>query len=236
MINNFSNLFKIKQADRNKFCSYIIESSAPHGDFYFLVMLSALIVALGLLANNIILVIGGMVVAPILSPILALALGIIINEPKVIMRSLKIFLTTFILVFILTGVVGMFASASIKDIELVRIMKPSLFNFFVSLVAGLAASYTWAKPSLDETLPGIAITVTLIPPLAAVGLAFSGGEFLLAGDAFKTFLLNTLGIAASSLIAFSLMDFYKAKKKLVEEVKEEEKEIKQEKKQSKNKK
>lgn len=229
---NFTNIFKIKQSDRNKLCTHIIESSAPHGDFYFLVMLSALIVALGLLANNIILVIGGMVVAPILSPILALALGIIINEPKVILRSLRIFFTTFIFVFILTGVVGLFASTSTKGIELVQIMKPSLFNFFVALVAGLAASYTWAKPHLDETLPGIAITVTLIPPLSVVGLAFASGEFWLAGDALKTFLLNTLGIVASSLITFSLMDFYKAKRKLVEEVKEEEKEIK---KQTKNK-
>src|SRR6056297_562614 len=230
------NIFKIKQTDRNKFCSYIIESSAPRGDFYFLICLSALIVALGLMADNIILVIGGMVVAPILSPILALALGVVINDGKVILRSLKIFATSFGLVLALTFVAGVFFSGTMGEISLIKIMEPSLFNFFVSLVAGLAASYTWAKPSLDETLPGIAITVTLIPPLAAVGLAFSGGEFLLAGDAFKTFLLNTLGIAASSLIAFSLMDFYKAKKKLVEEVKEEEKEIKQEKKQSKNKK
>lgn len=233
---DISDLFKIKQADRHKFCTRIIEASAPHGDFYFLTMLASLIVALGLLANNVILIIGGMVVAPILSPILALALGLVINEPKVILRSLKILFFTFIFVFILTGIVGIFASTSIKELELVRIMKPSMFNFFVSLVAGLAASYTWAKPKLDETLPGIAITVTLIPPLAAVGLAFAGGEIWLAGDAFKTFLLNTLGIATASLVTFSLMDFYKAKKKLVEEVKEEEKEIQQEKKQSKNKK
>ncbi len=227
---DFSDLFSIKQGDRNKFCSKIIETSAPHGDFYFLVMLSSLVVALGLLANNIILVIGGMVIAPILSPILALALGLVINEPKVILRSLKIFFFTFIFVFTLTGVVGIFASTSIKDLELIQIMKPSMFNFFVSLVAGLAASYTWAKPRLDETLPGIAITVTLIPPLSAVGLAFSSGEFWLAGEAFKTFLLNTMGIVSASLVTFSLMDFYKAKKKLVEEVKEEEKIIEKNKK------
>ncbi len=227
---DFSDFFKLKQADRHKFCSRIIESSSAHGDFYFLVLLSSLIVSLGLLADNVILVIGGMVVAPILSPILALALGLVINEPKVVIRSMKIFLITFILVFTLTGVVGLFSEAQMGEIALIQIMKPTIFNFFVSLVAGIAASYTWARPRLDETLPGIAITVTLVPPLAAVGLAFSGGEFLLAGDALKTFLLNTLGIVSASLIVFSLMDFYKAKRKVVEEVKEEEKIIKQNKK------
>ncbi len=224
------NIFKIKQTDRNKFCSYIIESSAPRGDFYFLICLSALIVALGLMADNVILVIGGMVVAPILSPILALALGVVINDAKVIIRSLRIFFTAFAMVFGLTLVTGVFFSGNIGEVGLVQIMEPSLFNFFVSLVAGLAASYTWAKPNLDETLPGIAITVTLIPPLVAVGLAVSHLEWVISLNALKTFLLNVLGITASSLIIFSFMDFYKAKKKLVEEVKEEEKEIKQEKK------
>ena len=230
------NIFKIKQTDRNKFCAYIIESSAPRGDFYFLVCLSALIVALGLMADNVILVIGGMVVAPILSPILALALGVVINDGKVMLRSLRIFFTAFALVFILTLIAGVFFSGRVGEVSLVQIMEPSLFNFFVSLVAGLAASYTWAKPNLDETLPGIAITVTLIPPLVAVGLAVSHLEWVVSLNALKTFLLNVLGITASSLIIFSLMDFYKAKKKLVEEVKEEEKEIKQEKKKNNNKK
>ncbi|MCD4694049.1 DUF389 domain-containing protein [bacterium] len=225
-----NNILKIKQADRNKFCTYIVESSAPRGDFYFLVGLSSLIVALGLMANNIILVIGGMVVAPILSPILALALGVVINDAKVIIRSLKIFSVSFILVFILTIIVGLFSSGNIKEMELIKMMQPSLFNFFVSLVAGLAASYTWAKPNLDSTLPGIAITVTLIPPMTAVGLAVSHMEWAMSGDALKTFLLNILGITASSLIIFSLMDFYKAKSKLVEEIKLEEKELKLEKK------
>jgi len=228
------NILKLKQIDRNKFCAYIVESSAPRGDFYFLVGLSSLIVALGLIADNIILVIGGMVVAPILSPILALALGIVINDAKVIMRSIKIFSISFIFVFILTLVVGLFSSGNISEIGLIKIMEPSLFNFFVSLVAGIAASYTWAKPNLDETLPGIAITVTLIPPLTAVGLAVSHMEWALSINAFKTFLLNMLGITASSLIIFSLMDFYKSKKILVKEIKEEEKTIKEERKKNSN--
>jgi uncharacterized hydrophobic protein (TIGR00271 family) len=175
-----------------------------------------------------------MVVAPILSPILALALGIVINDAKVIMRSIKIFSISFIVVFILTLVVGLFSSGNISEIGLIKIMEPSLFNFFVSLVAGITASYTWAKPNLDETLPGIAITVTLIPPLTAVGLAVSHMEWALSVNALKTFLLNMLGITASSLIIFSLMDFYKSKKVLVKEIKEEEKTIKEEKKKNNN--
>lgn len=215
----------VSQADRHKFCSYIIEASAPKTDFYFLVVLSTLIVALGLLADNVILVIGGMLVTPILSPILAIALGIIINEKKVIARSARIFLTAFALAILAAFLVGLFSSADLNEIRLIKIMTPSLFTFFIALIAGIAASYSWAKPGLSETLPGIAITVTLIPPLTAIGLTMADGEWLLLSDVLRTFLLNIAGIIFASIIIFSLMDFYKAKNKIVEEVKEEEKEI-----------
>ncbi len=222
-------LCKVSQADRHKFCSYIIEASAPKADFYFLVILSTLIVAMGLLVDNVILVIGGMLVTPILSPILAISLGIVINESKVIWRSVRIFLTAFGFAFLVAFLLGIFSSASLSEIKLITIMQPTLFTFFIAVVAGIAASYTWAKPELNSTLPGIAITVTLIPPLTAIGLAVADGEWIIFSDIFKTLLLNMFGIIVSSLIIFSLMDFYKAKKKIVEEVKEEEKEIKKEK-------
>lgn len=221
------NIFKLKQTERNKFCSYIIESSTPNGDFYFLVILSALVVALGIMANNIILIMGGMLITPILSPIMGIALGIIIKEASVILRSAKIFLIAFGLALAITFLAGLFSSTDLSKINIISIMEPSVFNFFIALVAGLAASYTWAKPNLSDTLPGIAITVTLIPPLAAIGLALSHQEWLIFSNSLKTFLLNTLGIIVSSLIIFSLMEFYKSKRKLVEEIKEEEKELKQ---------
>jgi uncharacterized hydrophobic protein (TIGR00271 family) len=222
------NIFKVSQGDRHKFCSDIIDSSSPRADFYFLVILSTLIVALGLLANNVILVIGGMLVTPLLSPILAVALGIVTNDIKMIKRSARVFIVSFVLAFLVAFVLGLFSSVKIGEIGLIKILVPSLLAFFISLVAGLAASYTWVKPTLNATLPGVAITVTLIPPLTAIGLAVADRDWLIFGDVFKNLLLNIFGIIVASLIVFSLMDFYRAKEKLVKEIKEEEKEIKKE--------
>jgi uncharacterized hydrophobic protein (TIGR00271 family) len=188
-----------------------------------------LIVALGILADNIVLVIGGMLVTPLLSPLLAVALGIVINDNKVIMRSVRIFLTAFGFSFVVAFVLGIFSSVSVEDISLIRIMEPSLFTFFISVVAGLAAAYTWVKPELNETLPGISITVTLIPPLTAIGLAVADGNFSIFGNVLKVLLLNIFGIIVASLMVFSLMDFYRAKQRVIEEVEEEEEIIKKEK-------
>jgi uncharacterized hydrophobic protein (TIGR00271 family) len=223
-------LFKVKQADRHNFCVNVIESSSPRADFYFLVILSTLIVALGLLADNLILVIGGMLVTPLLSPILAMSLGILINEPKVIIRSLKILGLSFVYAFFIAFFLGIFTSVKVSDISIINIMQPSLFTFFVAVVAGVAASYTWVKPGLDSTLPGIAITVTLIPPLTAVGLAVASRDWFVFSNVIKVLLLNMFGIAVASLVVFSFMEFYKSKKKIVQEVNEEEKELAKEKK------
>jgi uncharacterized hydrophobic protein (TIGR00271 family) len=222
-------LFKISQYERNKFCTKVIEASAPRTEFYFLVILSTIIVAMGLLAENIILVIGGMLVTPLLSPVLAVALGIVINEKHVIWRSLRILLTSLLLAFIVSLLVGLISQISVGTSEIVSVMKPSLFALLIAIVAGVAASYTWVKPGLDGTLPGIAVTVTLIPPFTAIGLALVHGEWLLLQNVFNLFLLNILGIVLASLAVFSLMEFYKSKRKVVAEVKEEEKVIKQEK-------
>ncbi len=226
----FSNLFKISQAERNKFCKNIIDSSAPTADFYFLVILSTLIVAMGLLADSVVLVIGGMLVTPLLSPILAIALGLLINEPKVILRSMRVFGMSFVFAFIVAFMVGLISATPIEGNTLLAVMRPSLFIFLTAVVAGVAASYTWTKPELNDRLTGIAVTVTLIPPLTATGLALSEGQWLIFRNALDVLFLNIFGIIVASLVVFALLDFYKAKKKVVAEVKEEEKEIAREKK------
>lgn len=227
---NLLNPFKISQTVRNQFCQNIVDSSAPTIDFYFLVVLSTLIVTMGLMADNVILVIGGMLVTPILSPILAISLGIVIKETKVILRSLKILFSSFAFVFILAFFVGLFGGVDVSKITMIAKMQPTLFLFLLSMIAGVAASYTWVKPELHANLAGIAVTVTLIPPLSAIGLSAASTDWNAFHNTLNLFVINVLGIVISSLIIFSLMDFYKSKKKLVEEIKEEEKAIKKAKK------
>ena len=220
-------MFEISQADRHKFCEHIIDSSTPNGEFSFLVILSTLIVALGLINDYVILVIGGMLVTPLLSPILAISLGIIIRDLRVITRSVKVFLTAFVLSFLIAYLTGLLFKFDIEEIQLINVMKPSFYTLLVALVAGMAASYTWARPNLiNSALPGVAITVTLIPPLTAIGLALACENLMIFRTVLNTLILNVFGIILASIIIFSLMHFHKAKRKLVAEVKDEEKELK----------
>lgn len=218
-------LFKISQADRNKFCEEIIDSSAPTAGYYFLIILSTLIVSMGIIADNIILVIGGMMVTPLLSPILALALSVAIVNPKVILRSLRILFMSLFSVFLIAFAVGLISPTVIAKIDLINLMEPSLFTFVVAVVAGLAASFTWAKQEYNSSLPGVAVTVTLIPPLTAAGIALAETDWVILEKTTAVLLINLVGIFLASLLIFFLMKFYRAKRKVLAEIKEEEKEL-----------
>ncbi len=225
---DYFSFLKVDQSDRNKFCETIIESSAPKFDFYLLVVLSTLIVSFGLILDNVVLVIGGMLVTPLLSPILAISLGIVILNFKVIFRSFRIFLYSAFWSLFIAFLVGHFNKFDINSITILGKMEFGYVTFIIAFIAGLAASYTWVKPDLNSILPGIAITVTLIPPLTASGLALTLKKL----DYFYQFIavtgLNVLGILLASMLVFTVLHFYKSRKKLIAEVIDEEKEIKKE--------
>lgn len=219
-------MFNISKSDRTDFCEEIIESSAPRSDYYFLVILSTLIVAFGLVNNNMILVIGGMLVTPLLSPILAISLGIVITNLKVTLRSIRIFVISFLLAVLVSYIIGVISGSDMNHNDYVgQIMKPSAVSFLVAIIAGMAASFTWAKPELNKTLPGVAITVTLIPPMTALGIALADKDKEIFMDALNVIMLNVAGILLASSLIFLLMKFYKAERKILAEIKEEEKEF-----------
>ncbi|NCD00620.1 TIGR00341 family protein [bacterium] len=206
-------LFKIDKTARNNFISKVIDSSFSSPDFYFLMFLASVIVTFGLALNNITLVIGGMLVAPLLSPIMAIALGLVTNEKKLFFRSIFVLFLAIFLGVAVSFVLGSFIKIYVYRVDLISLMKPSSFSFIIAVFAGLAASYTWVKPDLDQALPGIAITVTLIPPVSALGLVLAEGSWFLFIRVLEFLLLNIMGIILGALIIFIFMRFYKSKKR-----------------------
>lgn len=214
---------KTSKEERDEFCSSIISSSSPSFGFYLLLLLSTFIVTFGLIKDNVILLIGGMMVAPLLSPILSVSLALTILNFKVFLRSLVVFFLSAITSLIVAALIGLTTEISLQTISAISLM--SQFDFATLLIpvaAGAAASFTWAKKDLASSLSGVAVTVTLLPPLAAMGLAISSGEEIIFRDALVVYGLNVSGIIIGSLAIFILLGFYKSAKKVIKEVKKEE--------------
>ena len=103
---------------------------------------------------------------------------------------------------------------------------PDLIFFLVAFASGIIAAYTWVKENISGTLPGIAVAVSLIPPLAAIGISVSLFSKEVFTGSITLFLINFLGIVLASTIIFSLFGFsglQKIQEKKIYEERQEEK-------------
>ncbi len=172
--------------------------------FTALMMLSTLIAVLGVLADSTAVVIGAMLVAPLMSPILGLAVAVVMGWPMRALRQASIAavgaagaiaLATFVS-FIFPG------SPDPLPNELMARTSPNLLDLGVALVAGAAGAYANARKQAADAISGVAVAVALVPPLAVVGICLQLAEWKLALGAFLLFLANVVGIMLSASLTF----------------------------------
>jgi len=105
--------------------------------------------------------------------------------------------------------------------EILSRTAPSLLSALVAVISGFAVAYAVARPNLSATLPGVAVAVSLIPPLGVVGIGISLLSWSIISGALVLFLVNVGGIFLSALLTFSLMDVHPLRKDAVAAAKNE---------------
>jgi len=224
----FNNL---TEKDKSAAVEKLICDSTPRTDFFLMMILSILMATFGMLIDNVAVVIGSMLVAPILSPVLSLSMGVVMSDTKLMSRSFYTIVKSMTFGISAAALVTLFFGSAQGDFMpgLIYHIQPSLIYASIGIVAGLAASFALVKPHLSETLPGVAISVALIPPLAGVGIGIAWLDWNIISNSFLLFLLNVSGIIFASMIIFSLMNLYISRKVAREAVEKEEKIIEKEK-------
>lgn len=232
----------IDEKEKTRAVRQLIEQSTPDFDYFLMLTLSVLMATFGLLAGSETIVIGGMLLAPLLAPVMGLALGTSMSHHPLIIRSISTI--GWSMAFAIgAAIAGAFLfsvgnlSGGMNEIILSR-TEPSLLFFIVAIISGFAVAYTTVRPNLSSTLPGVAVAVALIPPLAVLGIGIAMfNPDVVAGSALM-FLINVAGIVFAAMVTFSLMDVHhksfiaestiKKEKKRVEEETEKVKEIEEE--------
>lgn len=217
--------------DKSQAVERLIAASTPRQDFFFMIILSVLTATFGLLLNNAAIVIGSMLIAPILYPILSLSLGITISDQKLMSRSFFTVLKSMGFGIAAGAVATWLFSSQFESItpEITSRAQPTLPFVIVAIIAGLAGSFALVKPHLNETLPGIAISVALIPPLAVVGIGLAQFNWELVSGSLLLFIVNTIGVMFASMVTFSMMNFYVKREKAKEVVIKEDQKVEREK-------
>ena len=175
-------------------------------DFIGMLGLASAIASLGLLQNSPAVVIGSMLLAPLMTPMIGL--GLALTQANV--RLMQVFGTSIGLGFLLTlGVsflIGIItpSGATLSDEVLAR-AGPNILDLLVALCAAAAATFAMARPNIAGAIAGVAIATALVPPVCAVGISLAHGEFLNAFGAATLFFTNLLAIIVMSSFTFSLL-------------------------------
>lgn len=187
-------------------------------NFYTLTGLAAALAGLGLLLDNTAIIIGAMVLAPLIIPIISFSLAFLAFEIKRFFRALlHVILGSFftvIIAYLLGTIAIIIEGQSIKiTTEMFLRTDPNLLYFLVALFSGLAGAYSYARPKVLESLTGIAIAVAIVPPLAVSGLQLANGELAFAMSSLTLFFFNFAGICFGSILMFFILGFAKDIKK-----------------------
>lgn len=218
----------IRDRDKAETVEKLIEDSTPSQDFFMMIVLAISMASIGILLDNPSVVIGSMLISPMLYSFLSLSLGLSISDTKLIFRSLVSIFKSLALGVFAAFVIALFFAVNGPTNELLSRTVPSLAYGTVAFIAGFAAAFSITKPKLSETLPGIAIAVALIPPIAATGIGLAMFDWEIIRGSFLLFLLNMAAIITGSIIVFSLMNFYVKRKVAEKTLKKEETKIKKE--------
>ena len=177
----------IKPLNRNRRKEIIGEirtAASPGFDYFFLVILSAAIATLGLINDSPAVIIGAMVVAPLMSPILGVGLGSITADGKLTRNSISALIRGAIVAILLSALLTLTNIylpfvPSLLDIphEILSRTQPTANDLIIALAGGLAAAYALSQPNLSAALPGVAIATALMPPLCTIGIGFALGRW-----------------------------------------------------------
>ncbi len=180
--------------------------------FFVLIILSTLLAAFGLAANSVAVIIGAMLVAPLMTPILATAASLLLADFKMLLSSVATVaagVTMAIGTSMAVTWIGLqnFTTTYSLPSEILGRTQPSLLDLGVAIAAGLAGGYVLTHPKASSSLPGVAIAVALVPPLATVGILVSIGATSQAGGAFLLFLTNLFAIILSAIVVMLMSGF-----------------------------
>ena len=201
-------------------------ASFPTISFFTLLALSSAIATFGLLANSAPAIIGAMIIAPLMTPIMGLSYGVVhISWSQIVRSAITVFLGVLVVIAI-SFLSTRFIEIKVAGTEMLSRAFPSLLDLGVAMAAGAAGAFSLSRESIRSSIAGVAISVSLVPPLAVAGIGlalgrkatadvglsfrevglFSGGTDIAVG-AFVLFLTNLAAIVVVAGIVMILQGY-----------------------------
>lgn len=183
------------------------EAPARYSRFWLLLVLSAIIASAGVVADSTAAVIGAMIVAPLLGPIQGTMLATVLGDRANLVRSLLLVVAGAAAAVAIGYLIGMVVTGDVvaaTNSQVAGRVSPRLIDLLAALGTGVVGSVALVRRDISDTLPGVAIAISLVPPLAVIGLTLESGAWVEALGALLLFVTNVVAIIATGIVVMSI--------------------------------
>ncbi len=188
---------------REELYEQVVEGTKLTKNFILLVLLSTLVAAMGILNHNLPVLIGAMLIAPLLGPNLAVALGALLGNYKLVFNAIKTGFIGISIAIIFSFVLGIFWFHLGGIPTMQEHLHVGFDSIFLALASGAAAVLTLLSGK-SGSLVGVMVSVALLPPASEIGLGFSMGNYPFALNSALLLAVNIVSIILAANITFIL--------------------------------
>ncbi|MBF6620309.1 MAG: DUF389 domain-containing protein [Patulibacter sp.] len=181
---------------------------AKQSRFWLLLVLATAIATAGVIGDATATVIGAMIIAPLATPIQGVAAAIAAGEARPLLLSTAMVVAA---VAVVVGLAGLMAvvlpelHAPSDNAQITSRISPTLIDLVAAAATGLAGAVAVARRDIGDILPGVAIAISLVPPLAVVGVTGVDGDWTGAVGALLLFLTNVLAMIVVGVIVLGVI-------------------------------
>lgn len=194
--------FKIgKGLSREELYNDISQSAGISGFFLFLVVLSTLVASAGILKDNVAVIIGAMVIAPLIGPNVAWAFSTTLGDSELFWRSIRSMIIGFTVSLIISVLIGVLLHIDPTIPELESRTKVGIGDIILALASGSAGALSFTM-GLPSAIIGVMVAVALLPPTVTLGMLVGSGHTSLAIGALLLLLVNIICVNLSAVATF----------------------------------
>ena len=206
-LKKFMGVFPTLERDERLDLVHQLEQNAQlNMDFIMMMVFSTSLASLGLLANSTAVVIGAMLVAPLMGPLVAAGHSLVQANFSLFKKSIGVTGIGLAIGFSASLIFGILNLGFEPTLEIESRGTPDLLDLGIGVFSGMTAAYATGRSNVMTTLAGVAIAAALVPPLAVVGIALTHGKPIISGNAAILLATNLVAIILGAALVFRLFE------------------------------
>ncbi|MGP4076525.1 TIGR00341 family protein [Halobacillus sp. K22] len=191
------------RASRHELLNYVEKNSQINLNYSLMIILSAIVATVGFLKDSEAVVIGAMVIAPMIGPVIAIAFSSILGDYKLLWKSVVTSMYGVAIVLIVSVLFGYFTDMGMGTDQYLDRTKVAIVDIFLGVASGAAGALAFLN-RLSGNLVGVMVAVALLPPSVALGMSFGNGSYMNAYGAFLLVVVNIMSILLAAVTIFSI--------------------------------